>query len=219
MIAKPQLILELITGRLEGNLALHADSLRGTCFAFFSAIFLAICYVIVRKLQRASVMLVLFWFSMGSFICGSVHLIWLKFYLNEQSARWPNTTEEWTFTMISALGGLIGQYLVNLALKIEEAGPVSLVRTGDILLSFILQALILHNEPIELSSLLGAFIIFLAITLATLKKWVSDGRNPPKILIWIFRVKRKEQTKQVPLSNNGVVRVLYPEPVSESNRH
>lgn len=219
LVAKPEMLYQLILNMCgdEHVYVLNGAFLRGTVYAFMTALFSALCYVIIRKLNQASVMLVLFWFSMGSLLFGLIHLTWLRFYGDQaiqDSLRLPNTVQEWSFALVSSLGGLVGQYLVNLALKVEEAGPISLVRTADILLSYVLQAFILQNEPVQLSSLLGAFTIFVAIVLATAKKWATDGKNPPKLLVRIFASngKTKEmKDNHISACDSKIVHIMRPD--------
>ena len=155
-------------------------------------------------------MVVLFWFSLGSFACGCVHLAYLRLFLDDLTVRWPENTHEWVCTITSSLVGVTGQLMMNCALKVEEAGPISLARSGEILLSFLLQALILHKEAFDFTSLFGAFIIFTAIVLIALKRWAQNGSNPPSLLIWLFRPNRKN--KEIDLSCSiQVVQVVQPE--------
>lgn len=185
LITKPDFIVQTLDLEQAGmvkQMIPHAQQIAGCTCAFMSAIFLAFCYILVRRLKTLNVWIVLFWFSFGSLVCSLIHLSWLYLATQDPTVRWPVNTYEWTCITVSALAGLTGQLILNMALKIEDAGPISLARTGDILISFLVQALILHNEPIDVLSLLGATSILLSISMTALQRWVVDGQNPPAIL-------------------------------------
>lgn len=73
--------------------------------------------------------------------------------------------------LVLAIGicAIFGQLLLTLALKVEEAGVVALMRTIDIVLAFLLQATFLAT-PIRWTSVLGALIVCVGVAAGALRK-------------------------------------------------
>ena len=102
-----------------------------------------------------------------------------KLFIPEEHTVTIRTVEfetEFVILILNATCGVFAQLLITLALKVEEAGTISLARSVDILLSFIVQATLLKNEQIYWTSILGAFIIGLGVTLSALNK-LREKRN------------------------------------------
>lgn len=66
---------------------------------------------------------------------------------------------------------------MKVSLKLEEASFVSLVRTVDIVLAFILQALFLKDEVIDWMSILGAVIVVIAVVTTVVRRMNVDARR------------------------------------------
>lgn len=64
--------------------------------------------------------------------------------------------------MLVALTGLIGQVLVTKALKIEGASKVSVTRSLDIILAYVIQVY-LFGEKSTSTSLIGAILIIFSV--------------------------------------------------------
>ena len=62
-----------------------------------------------------------------------------------------------------------------MSLKLEEASLVSLVRTIDIVLAFILQALFLKDEIIDWMSVVGAVIVVIAVVGTITRRMVASN--------------------------------------------
>lgn len=68
--------------------------------------------------------------------------------------------------VLNAICGVFAQLCITLALQVEEAGTISLARSVDIVVSFIFQAILLKHEPIYWTSIVGALVIGLGVTLS-----------------------------------------------------
>lgn len=62
-----------------------------------------------------------------------------------------------------------------MSLKLEEASLVSLVRTIDIVLAFILQALFLKDEIIDWMSVVGAVIVVIAVVGTITRRMIASN--------------------------------------------
>ncbi|XP_053635556.2 solute carrier family 35 member G1 [Cherax quadricarinatus] len=77
--------------------------------------------------------------------------------------------------LILAIGAFSfgGQILLTKALQLEQAGPVSIARTADVVFAFIWQAIFFHELPDRLS-LLGALLVTSCVLLTGFRKWVMS---------------------------------------------
>lgn len=64
------------------------------------------------------------------------------------------------FSLASALCGIISQICLNLALQYEDASKITILKTFDLLFTFILQYLVLRISP-NILSIVGASLILL----------------------------------------------------------
>ncbi|XP_063864838.1 solute carrier family 35 member G1-like isoform X2 [Scylla paramamosain] len=64
-----------------------------------------------------------------------------------------------------------GQILLTKALQLEQAGPVSIARTADVVFAFIWQAVFFKELP-DLLSLMGALLVISCVFLTGLRKWL-----------------------------------------------
>ena len=67
----------------------------------------------------------------------------------------------------------LGQFTLTLALKFENAGPVALVRTTDVLFSFCWQFIFLGVIP-DIFSATGAAIVVLGVLITGVRKLISE---------------------------------------------
>ncbi|CAG7825877.1 unnamed protein product, partial [Allacma fusca] len=74
--------------------------------------------------------------------------------------------------ILLAIFVFVTQTSTIVALKYEQAGPVSLVKTSSVVFAFIWQYLFLEIIP-DVYSIIGAIIIIVAVIITTLRKWVS----------------------------------------------
>lgn len=88
----------------------------------------------IRKLQKTPSTVVISAFSIASIICGIVTLAILgtvAAHHDVHDITLPSdwTPQEWAWLVGNGLCGVFGQLFLTLALKVEEAGLVSLART------------------------------------------------------------------------------------------
>lgn len=69
-----------------------------------------------------------------------------------------------------ALFSFSGQILLTLALQLEQAGPVAIARSSDIVFAFIWQVLFFNEAP-NRYSIIGAVLVLSSVLLTGLRKW------------------------------------------------
>lgn len=150
----------------------ESDKIIGTTLAFLSSVIAALANIVMRKLKNVPAPVVVTWFSICSFLFALIGIILAKIILPEEhtiTIRVIDFEYEFLILLLNSACGIFAQLFITLALKVEEAGTISLARSVDIVLSFIFQAVFLKNEPIYWTSIFGAIIIGVAVTLSALR--------------------------------------------------
>uniref|UniRef100_A0A336LKJ9 CSON010522 protein n=1 Tax=Culicoides sonorensis TaxID=179676 RepID=A0A336LKJ9_CULSO len=148
--------------------------------AFFGTLFGANAYVLLRALKGLHYSVIMTNFGLFS-IC---YTLIVSYYFGFCMPKCG-----WDRLLIIALGlfSFAGQILLTLALQIEQAGPVSIARASDIVFAFIWQVIFFHEIP-TIYSLIGAFLVSVAVILSGLRKYVmalpddSDTKRRFKLL-------------------------------------
>lgn len=161
IISKPEFLFG------SESLVIHEHRLYGTILAVVAAVSAAFALISIRRLKTTPAAVVVFWFAFSLFTCGSVILLILKQFV------FPTGLLTWTLLITVGLLGIGDQYFLTIALHYESAGPVSVTRTFNIVLSFLWEALIL-SEAIEWTSVVGAAIVSSCVLVLALDKWRKE---------------------------------------------
>ncbi|KAL2302961.1 hypothetical protein Nmel_010415, partial [Mimus melanotis] len=139
LIARPPFLFGSRVSGLEGS---YSDHLKGTIAAVASTLSAASTIVILRKVGKSVHYFLSIWYYA---VIGLVGCVIALFVLNEW--RLPHCGRDRVFLILIGLLGLGGQIFLTKALQIEKAGPVSIMRTMDVVFAFILQVLFLNHLP------------------------------------------------------------------------
>lgn len=107
----------------------------------------------------------MFWFGSFCFVLGSGFAFCLEWWKSDDRIRLPADIREASLLLANGLAGMTGQALFTMALQIEEAGIISLVRSVDVVHGFLAQWMFL-NEPFRLLSIIGSIVVVIGLTLA-----------------------------------------------------
>lgn len=156
LICKPELIIE------HHKIELVEDEYRliGSVIALIACLANAMTYITLRKLKKTSSQVSIIWFSAISIIFSCL-INGLLFDFNL-----PQTQNGWLLLLLNGVCGVFGQLLLTISLKIAEAGPVSMARTMDIVMSFVYQSTIL-NQEIEVHTIIGASLIVIGVIITS----------------------------------------------------
>jgi drug/metabolite transporter (DMT)-like permease len=104
-------------------------------------LFATVTYVALRWLRTVHYTVVTFSYGFFSVIeCTICALI-------TSTLQLPQSAEDWGFAIALALLAFLGQTFFTLALKYEDAGPISLIRTLEVPLTFMWQIIFLAELP------------------------------------------------------------------------
>lgn len=133
----------------------------GYVFAILATFFTALNIVVMRKCSEIHFSVLVF--NLSAWIFGSSMLFF--FVISEAHQHidmFPHDWVTWGLIFMVATTGLSGQVLVTKALKIEGAGKVSVTRSLDIILAFIIQVYFFGEEASE-TSIIGAVLILASV--------------------------------------------------------
>lgn len=168
LIARPPFLFGEHLGGIEGN---YTNHVKGTIAAFAGAIGAACTFVILRKLGKSVHYYLSVWYYA---VIGLLQCIITVSILGEW--RLPVCgRDRWLLVLIAILG-IAGQTFLTKALQNEKAGPVSLMRTVDVILAFIFQFIFFNRAP-TWWTLGGALCIVLSTSGVAFRKWYSNSRK------------------------------------------
>ncbi|KAG7158658.1 solute carrier family 35 member G1-like isoform X1 [Homarus americanus] len=159
LIARPPVLF----GSLSD--AYTADNWWGAAAAIGGTVVAANVYVILRVLKGLHFSVIMTNFAVVALILTPV-VSWLRGDLCV-----PRCGSERYLILVIGAFSFSGQILLTKALQLEQAGPVSIARTADVVFAFIWQAIFFQELPDRLS-LTGALLVVSSVFLTGLRKWV-----------------------------------------------
>ncbi|RWS03808.1 solute carrier family 35 member G1-like protein [Dinothrombium tinctorium] len=139
-----------------------SETIEGLILALLGSFTFALSNIHLRKLQKTATEVIAFWFSILTIFLGTILVLCFD------EVKMPKDAFQWFLIFLVGLCGILGQISFALALKIEKAGPVSIVQSSNIVIVLIYQ-LTFFNEPVTLLSLVGAVLIGSSVVLTGLK--------------------------------------------------
>lgn len=137
----------------------------GPVAALSATLFGANAYVLLRALK--SVHFAVIMSNFGAF--GVIYSILIGLWLGGMC--WPLCGTERMLVVALAIFSFFGQILLTLALKLEQAGPVSIGRSCDIVFAFIWQVVFFKERP-NGYSIIGAILVTSSVIWTGLRKWL-----------------------------------------------
>ena len=113
------------------------------------------------------------------------------YYEEDPTVRFPNNWNEIYLLSVNGLSGMLGQTFYTMALQIEEAGIISLVRSIDVVNGFLAQWLFIKKQKVTLLSIAGAAVVLVGLTLAASSKLFDRYQEKQK-----QRQNRRENWKE-----------------------
>lgn len=159
----------------EGNKRETTDGIpRGlvVMIGIFGAIASAGTNLLVRKLKHIDAMVTVFWLMVAAIIGSSILALFMP---ERQVFLWPESAGD-VFTLLAmGLLGYFGQMFKTIGLKIENAGPGSMMRLVDLVFAPFWQLFLFH-EAINPFTVFGILIIFFAGFLVGYKKYLKNKK-------------------------------------------
>lgn len=137
----------------------------GPVAAISSTLFGANAYVLLRALKGLHFSVIMT--NFGSFAL--VYTFIISWFLG--SLCIPSCGTDRLLVVALAIFSFLGQILLTLSLQLEQAGPVAIARSADIVFAFIWQILFFKEVP-NRYSVFGALLVVSSVVLTGLRKWV-----------------------------------------------
>lgn len=133
--------------------------------AFSATLFGANAYVLLRALKSIHFSVI-----MTNFGAFALIMCLLVSYFIGALCLPPCGSDRYLIVAL-AIFSFLGQILLTVALQLEQAGPVSIARSSDIVFAFIWQVLFFDEIP-NLFSIGGAILVMSSVVLTGLRKWI-----------------------------------------------
>lgn len=155
-----------IFGTTVGTLGQEAETsdIWGAVAAFSATLFGANAYVLLRALKGIHFSVIMTNFGTIA-LAQCLFVTWLIGAL-----CLPRCGTDRLLIVALALFSFGGQILLTLALQLEQAGPVAIARSSDIVFAFIWQVLFFNEIP-NRYSIGGAVLVMSSVLLTGLRKW------------------------------------------------
>lgn len=150
------------------------ENLIGAMSALSGTICSANVYILIRKLKSLHYAVIMTTFATigivmshtGSLVFGNLCL--------------PCSFKERLYLLLLGVFSFCGQVLLTKALQYEQAGPVSICRTADIVFAFVWQVAFLGQVPSSYS-IVGAIMVTCSVLVMGIRKWILE--MPPQTYI------------------------------------
>lgn len=165
LITRPPLIFgNAIVSLDHGQVIDENVGLWGPVAALSSTLFGANAYVLLRALKGLHFSVIMTNFGGFALVYTCLVSWWLG------ALCWPHCGTERMLVVALALFSFLGQILLTLSLQMEQAGPVAIARSADIVFAFIWQVLFFKEIP-NVYSVLGAILVVSSVVLTGARKW------------------------------------------------
>ncbi|XP_012288043.1 solute carrier family 35 member G1 [Orussus abietinus] len=179
LITRPPIIFGHSVGSFANSNAEreHTD-VKGAVSAFAATLFGANVYILLRALKGLHFSVIMT--NFGSFaLVQTITVTWAIGAL-----CLPRCGMERLLIVALALFSFGGQILLTLALKMEQAGPVAIARSADILFAFFWQILFFNEIP-NRYSVGGAILVTSSVLLTGLRKWAVSLPETSNVKKWL----------------------------------
>lgn len=140
-----------------------SDYFWGPIAAIASAVFTANAMILIRVLRDLHHSVVIC--NFGLFACGFTFLV----LLTTNGFCLPSCENRF-LVLVLGIFSFLGQILLTISLRLEEAGVISITRSTTIVFAFIWQVIFFNQIPC-FYSIFGALLIVGSVGLNALKKW------------------------------------------------
>lgn len=163
LITRPQVIFGNTVESLGDNG--QAPEMWGAVAALSSTLFGANAYVILRALKDVHFSVIMTNFGMY----GLIQCLIVTLFIGALCL--PVCGMDRILIVALAVFSFLGQILLTVALQMEQAGPVAIARSTDIVYAFIWQVLFFKEIPNRFS-IIGAILVMSSVILTGLRRWV-----------------------------------------------
>jgi drug/metabolite transporter (DMT)-like permease len=193
-LCRPTQLQHLLFGTSESSVSItsispeqsvdtfHDTRLLGVTCALLAATTSSVMFVTNRLLRQTPVSVILWWWALGSAFLALIAAILFRNWFSMPSVRLPATSVELAVIAVNVITAIVAQFLLTVALKVEKAGPISVIRSSDIALAFLLQLLFVPGEQsLNWFAVIGALLILMSVVATVLQTTRSSPSQPSPV--------------------------------------
>jgi drug/metabolite transporter (DMT)-like permease len=124
----------------------------------------------IRKIQKTPAPVVVCWFSAFSMSVSIILVPILDQYVV------PADGTVWLYILGVCISGVLTQIFVTMAFQLENAAPISITESFNMIFAFVFQYFIFHEE-IKWTSGVGALLIAIAVLMIGIRKYTYSQRE------------------------------------------
>merc|ERR1711953_871690 len=136
------------------------------------------CKIIFEKNKKSTNWIILF-AGFGGFLVSLASSLMDRDHLLLSDRIGEISSKNWTGMMMIASLGVSALFFLNKALSLTSPVVVSFIRVTDIVVSYLLQVLVLHDQPSVLA-VLGSSFVILSVSLLSVEQYVVK-QIPPAV--------------------------------------
>ena len=158
LVAQPSFIF----GGIQDHESQHYswERVLGSMFALAASLGAALSTIVVRKLGPGV------HFTLSLFYASWEGVLYVVIYILIAGQTWLPCWSSMPYILGCTFAFLISQTFRTLALQREKAGPVTLIQTSQVVFSYLLQFIFLHEVPSLLGGIGGGLILCSCVALA-----------------------------------------------------
>ena len=146
-----------------------SSNLTGICLALTTACLSALMSIITKKSSKVATTVLVFWYGLGGLVVSLVGLLCLDSSSSSFSS-WSAVT--WSLALAQSVLGMAGVCCLYTALTFTSPTSVMIIRSEEIVLSYIIQVTA-FGSSLHLLDFLGAFFIVFSVLAIGLESLVS----------------------------------------------
>lgn len=139
----------------------------GIVIALVGSILVACSFIVFKFRKETPIQTTTFWFGIGQM---TLSLIFMSIF---GFVQLPSSGYEWLLLLGNAFLSWLGQCMMQWSFEHEEVGILSIVRTNDVAMCFILSAIFL-DEEIYWTSIVGSTIVGLVVAVIIVRNWFKS---------------------------------------------
>lgn len=170
LITRPPILFNELVPPLASSNENAKSNIWGAVAAFAATLFGANVYILLRALKGLHFSVIMT--NFGSFAL--VQTLLVTYLLGTLCI--PKCGIDRILIVALAFFSFGGQILLTLALQLEQAGPVAIARSADIVFAFIWQIVFFKEVP-NIYSVAGAILVTSSVILTGLRKWALSLPN------------------------------------------
>lgn len=163
----------------------------GIVISLAGSVAVSLTYIVLKFRKSTPIQTTTFWFGLGQMSISIIAMCFIGF------GQIPKSYLEWSLLVANGILSWLGQCVLQWSFAYEDAGVLSIVRTGDVAVCFLLSALFLDDD-IYWTSIVGSLILGLVVALIIVNNWIYKSCHPNEDAHLMYADHDLSPTKSLP---------------------